>query len=145
MAKTLEPFDVEKKVREGWIHTRMMIEVLAIAKDTAESALRKHADGLDKEKRTLVIRKEFKDTRLVKNPHPNIEVGFSQIVEVELLTADFDSLVYIIMNYAPSSIEILAPAKISIDIGEAQGILTSIAALIHKFAALGIGGVVVKS
>jgi len=137
--------EIEKKLKDGWIHSLMLIHILAITKEAAESALKKHVDALHKENRTLVARKTFLETKLVVKPHPDIPEGYSQVAEVELLTADLDSLMYVVMNYAPSSIEILAPKKLTVDIGEAQGILTSVAALIHRFAAMGIGGVVVRS
>ncbi len=145
MAGTIEPWETEKKVKEGWIHATMMIEVLGITKEAAESALQNHVEPLQREKRTLVVKKAFKETRLVKNPHPNIPEGFSQIAEIEFLARDFDTLVYTVMNYVPSSVEILAPQKITVDMGEAQGILASIASLIHKFASQGIGGVIIRS
>jgi len=59
------------------------------------------------------------------------------------LTQNYDKLIYMVMTYAPSSVEILEPGHIKMDIGEAQGVLNSIAELIHKFAAAGIGGVII--
>lgn len=145
MSQPLPADHVEKKVNDGWIHARMIIEVLAISKEAAESALEKHVQGLRQEKRTRIIKEQFHDSVKVQNPNPNLSEGWSQIVEIEYIAQDFDELVYVVMNYAPSSIELIAPSELNISIGEAQGFLTSLAGMIHKFASMGIGGVVVRS
>jgi hypothetical protein len=136
---------IEKKLKEGWIQTVMMIEVLASTEEAAKSSLEKHVASLEKEKKTLVGRKDFKGIRKIDNPLPNVEVGYSNIVELEVLAENLETLVYLAMNYAPSSIEILRPEKIELDMGEAQGILVSVADMLHKFARQGLGGVVIRS
>ncbi|RLI95981.1 MAG: hypothetical protein DRO99_05155 [Candidatus Aenigmatarchaeota archaeon] len=135
----------ENRLKDGWIKSTMIIEVLAVNKEAAESALKKHVEKIHHEENTMVLHERYHDTREVKNPVPNIESGFSQIVDVDILTRDFDQLVRVVVSYAPSSIEILEPEEIRLDMGEAQGILNSIAELIHKFAAAGLGGVMVSS
>ncbi len=135
----------EKKLKDGWIKSWMMIEVLATNREATESALKKHVEKMEKENKTLIIKKDFQKIEEVENPLPNIEKGYSQVVELEVLTETFDKLMFLTMNYGPSAIEILEPSNINIDMGEAQGILNSIAAMIHKFAAAGIGGVVINS
>ena len=134
---------IEKRLKEGWIHSWMMIEVLAVTEEAARSALEKHIQGMEREKKTMMVKKEFKDIRKIENP--NVPPAYSYLVELELLTEDFDTLVYLAMNYAPSSIEILSPEKIRMDAGEAQGIINSIADMMHKFARSGVGGVVIRS
>lgn len=137
--------EMEKKLKAGWIQTRMMIEVLAVNEDTAKSSLEKHIQQLEKEKKTLLYKKEFKEIKKIENPRPNIPEAFSNIVELELLAADFDTMVYLVMNYGPSATEILAPERLTLDQGEAQGVLNSIADMLHKFAQQGIGGIVIRS
>jgi len=136
---------IEKRLKEGWIQVIMMIEVLAVTEEAARSSLDRHISLLEKEKKALVGRKDFKEITKVENPLPNVAVGYSNIVEVEVLARDFQTLVYLAMNYGPSSIEILRPEKITLDMGEAQGVLVSVADLLHKFASQGIGGVIIKS
>jgi hypothetical protein len=135
----------EKRIREGWIKSTMIIEVLAINREATESALRKHVDKMVEEEDTMILGREFHEVQEVSKPLPNVEKAYSQIVDVDVLTRNFDQLVRLVVSYAPSSIEILEPEKLSIDMGEAQGILNSIAEIIHKFAAAGLGGVMVSS
>lgn len=136
---------VKKRVKEGWLKVSLMIEAMAISKETAESALKKHLEKMEREKNMLIYKKDFKGAEEVEKPLPNIPKGFSQIVDVELVAENFDKLVYIVMNYGPAAIEILEPDNIKIDIGEAQGILNTLAALVHRFAAMGAGGMIVSS
>lgn len=133
----------EKRLNEGWIKSGMIIEVLAITREAAESALRKHIDKMGNEENTMILSEKFHRTLAARRPLPNIDKAYSQIVDVEVLTRNFDQLVRLVVSYGPSSIEILEPERLSIDMGEAQGILNSIAELIHKFAAAGMGGIMV--
>ncbi len=145
MEKEITDEKIAKKMKEGWIKSLMMIEVMAVSKEFAESALKKHIEKMEKEKKTIIYKKDFKETNKVKKPFPNIDVAYSQIVELELITETYEQLVVLAMNYGPSSIEILEPEHIKIDMGEAQGILNSIADVIHKFAARGSGGIIINT
>jgi len=135
----------EKRVKEGWIRTAMMIEVLAVSENASKSALEKHIEKLENEEGVIVYKKNFHPVEKVEKPLPNVETGFSCVAEIEIVAKNFDKLVYIVMNYAPSSIEVLEPEKIVLDEGEAQGILNSIADVLHRFAAAGLGGVLVQT
>lgn len=145
MAEKELPEKIQKKLKEGWIQSWMMIEVLAATKEAAKSALEKHVAMLEKEEKAVVYRKDFKKIDKIKQPFRGIEEAYSNVVELEMVTENYEKLVFLVMNYAPSSIEILNPESIKMDVGEAQGILNSISEMMHKFAAAGLGGVVVKT
>lgn len=132
-------------MRSGGIRSWMMIEVLAVTESAARQALENHLKNMEREKGIIIVKKEFRKPVEVSNPLQNIEKGYSHIVELEAVAKNYESLINIVMNYAPSSIEILEPEKLEMDIGEAQGILNSIADMMHKFARAGIGGVIVKA
>jgi hypothetical protein len=135
----------EKRLNEGWIKSTMIIEVLAINKEAAQAALKNHVEKMEKEDNTMILDRRFHKVQTVKNPLPKIQKAYSQIVDVDVMTRNFDQLVRVVVSYAPSSIEILEPEQLSMDMGEAQGILNSIAEIIHKFAAAGLGGVMVST
>jgi hypothetical protein len=137
--------ETKKRMKSGWIRVGMMIEAMAISKETAESALKKHVEKMEKERGILLSKKDFRGAEEVKKPLPNIEKGYSQVVDIEMLAESFDKLVFITLNYGPSAIEILEPNKITLDFGEAQGILNSLAAIMHTFAAMRGGGVLVST
>ncbi len=136
---------VKKKLKDGWIKSWMMIEVLAVTEEAAKSALEKHVERMEREDKTIVYKKDFKEIQKVESPQPNIKAAYSHVVELEVLTENYDKLVYLVMSYAPSSVEILEPEYIKMDAGEAQGILNSVAEMLHKFAAAGLGGVMINA
>jgi len=142
---SLEPDKVQKKLREGWIKSWMMIEALAVTDAAARASLEGHIRKMGLEKGVIVAKKDFKRTEKVDKPFANIETAYSGVVELEVLTPDYDRLVFLVLNYAPSAIEVLEPKKISMDAGEAQGILNSLAELIHKFVSMTRGGIMVDT
>jgi GTP cyclohydrolase FolE2 len=136
---------VNKKMKEGWIRTTMMVEVMAMSEDAAKTALEKHIAGIDREDGLIKYKTEWGEMRKVEKPFKNVEVAYSYIAEIEFIAQSFDKLVWAVMTFCPSSIEILEPRNIKMDMGDAQGILNSISDIIHRFAAMGIGGVVVRT
>lgn len=137
----------EKKLKEGWIRTWMMIECLAISPDAAKSALETHIRKMGNEKKIIIYKQDFKEMKELEKPlrGKNIEKAYSLVVEIELVSENFETLVFLVMNYGPSALEILEPEKLAMDAGEAQGILNSVSDMVHRFAATGVGGVVVQT
>ena len=136
---------VKKKLKEGWIKSSMIIEVLAINREAAESALKKHIEGMEGEGGTIIYRKDWHEVKEVKQALPGLEKSYATMVELELVTQNYEKLVFLVMNYGPSNVEILEPESIKLDLGQAQGILISVADMLHKFAQMKVGGIVVKS
>ncbi len=135
---------IEKKMKNGWIKSWMMIEVLAVSEDTARSSLEKHIGKMESEKNVIIYGKKFGDIEKQENPLPNVAAGYSYVTEFEILTENLDRLMTIVMNYGPSSVEILEPNELKIPLGEAQGILNSVSSMMHKFASQA-GGVIISS
>ena len=139
----------DKKInKDGWIRATMMVEILAVTEEAAKHALEKHVEGLSKEKQVMLYKKDFSELTKLQNPlprNPNIKEAFSQVVDLECAVQRYEDLIQIVMHYGPSSMEILEPGKIKLELGEAQGIMNSLADMIHKFVAAGVGGVVIKA
>ena len=132
-----------EKSKDGWIRTRLMFEVLGINEAVSKAAIDKLIERLDKEDpRVDVYKKEFGEVKKIDKPLPNVKEAFSVICDIELVSKNLDNLSQIVMEYGPSTIEILEPSHIDIPVGEAQGILNSISRLVHQFAASGAGGLV---
>ena len=134
--------EADEKVKEGWLRSLMMFEVLAVNEKVTKESLESLMNRLDEDNMIKMYKKEFGEIKKVEKPMKNIEVGYSLTCEVELISRNFDNLVQVVMQYGPASIEILDPKKIGLDAGEAQGILNSISLLIHQFAAARAGGIV---
>jgi hypothetical protein len=134
----------KRKLKDGWIRSWMMIEAMAINEDAVKTALDKHIKNLRDEKNITILKVADGEMKKVDTPFPNIKEAYSKVVELDVLTNNYDTLLYIVMNYGPSAVEIMEPEKLVLSQGEAQGILNSLAALVHRFASMS-GGLMVSA
>jgi len=132
---------IKKKMKEGWIKSTMFIEALALNEKDAKEALEEHLEKMKKEDKTIIYKIDFKGIKELKNPVYGLEVGYSNIVEIGLITESLDKLVFLAMNYGPTNIEIIEPPNLNISAGEVQGIVNSVADMIHKFVTVKMGGI----
>ncbi|OYT42918.1 MAG: hypothetical protein B6U88_02465 [Candidatus Aenigmarchaeota archaeon ex4484_56] len=133
---------LEELKSKKWIDTTMIFEVLGTNREIVEKSLKEHIKNLEKIKTCFVYKKEYSDITKVEKPLRNIDEGYSQIVEVNCMIKDLKTLTIISISYGPSSIEILEPDKIELSAGEAQDILNMVSGVVHKFAEVGLGGIV---
>ncbi|MBN2331079.1 MAG: hypothetical protein JXC85_04635 [Candidatus Aenigmarchaeota archaeon] len=136
---------VRKRLKDGWLKAWIAVEVVAITPDAADSSLRKHMEKIGREEFCLMYKQEFKEPQKIPHPFERGKDAYSQVVEAEIVARRFEDLLFLVMNYAPSSIEILEPSEIRLKLGEAQGVLNSISELIHKFAMSHAGGVMIDA
>lgn len=134
--------DADERVKEGWLRSWMMFEVLAVNEKASRESLDSLMKRLEDDNRVSMYKKEFGEVRKVEKPMKDVDVGYSLTCEVELISKKFDNLVQVVTQYGPASIEVLDPKKIGLDAGEAQGILNSISQMMHQFAAARAGGIV---
>ena len=96
----------DKRVKEGWIRASFMIEVLAVNEETAKTALENHIKFLDKEKKTLLYKTDYKGIKKVENPRPDIKEG-AQTQEgnaeehLQKLLQHTRELLYFIVSFSP--------------------------------------------
>jgi hypothetical protein len=140
----MEEYEIEKKIKDGWIKAWFAIEVMASSKELTENALKNHIEKMSKAKDLLILEKKFLDIEKVEF-EDKIKEAYSQVAEVTLLVKDLLSLIVAIVLYGPSAIEILEPKEKKIKIDEIQNIANFIAGLMHQFAQAGLGGIVIKT
>ncbi len=132
--------EIKEKVKKGWIKVLMSFEVLGNSEEIVKSALEDHIKKFENDPRVEVYRKNFESVEKIEEGK---NILFSQICETEFLTRNFEDLINLVLFYGPSSCEILAPERIEIPIGEAQNILNTLGALMHRLTEI-TGGIVVK-
>ncbi len=146
MAKTNE--EEQKLLEKGWIKTWLLFEVVAVKKEVAESALREHIGKIKKEHALKVFDENFTTTEPVEPAEQfraqGITETWSQIAEIIVFAKDFEALMNMVVTYAPTAVEILAPSKITIDMRSAQNALATVADMMHKYAAAGLGGMMIS-
>ena len=136
---------VDKKLRDGWIRSSMMIEVLGTTEKAANLGLDQHMKKMEKEDKCIIYNRNLSEIQKAKHPHPKVKLGYSKVIEFEIVTEDFETLIYLVMAYGPSSVEIHEPEKINMHFGEAQSIVNSLAEMIHRYAAAGLGGIMINA
>ena len=132
--------EADEKVKQGWIRTAMIFEVIGVNEDVTKNALKELMEKLDRDKRVAMYKRDFSDVAKVENPTKTIKQGFSQVCEIDLAVKNLESLLEITMGYGPSGVEILEPKTLQVPLGEAQSIVSTLSQLIHRFAAAGPGG-----
>ena len=141
----LEKEEIKEKIENGWVKAQMWFEVLTSTKELAESTLTDHIKSLQNMKNTHILSEKFEETIEMKNPPREIKQAFSRIVQVEILTKDIETLLFAVIYFAPSGVEILEPKELTIGIDTIQSIMNSIADVMHKLAAGGAGGIVIAT
>ncbi len=145
MEKTIE--DEKNLLEKGWIKAWMLFEVVAVKKEVAENALLEHVKKIKKEPALRVMSENFTSTDLIEPAEQlkahGIKETWSQLAELIIFAKDFEALMNMAVTYAPTAIEIQGPSKITIDMRSAQNALATVTDMMHKFAAAGIGGMMI--
>ena len=136
---------VKDKLEQGWIKSSMWFEVMTSDKETAESTLKDHIKSMQKLKNTYILTERFEEAVEVKNPPGKLKEAFSKVAQVELLSKNVETLLFAVIYFAPSGIEILEPKELTIGLETIQVIMNSVADVMHKLAAGGAGGVVISA
>lgn len=136
----LEKEEIGEKIEKGWIRSRVWFEVLAVKKEIALSSLKTHLEKLGKQDGIRIISEKLEEAKSVEKPMSNVDEGFSQAAEVELLSDSVETLLSVVIFFVPSAVEILEPKKLTVEDRSVQVIMNSVADLIHRYAAREIGG-----
>lgn len=139
----IEKPEADELVEKGYIRVWAAFEVLASREDVSKVSLENHIKKLEDDERVKMYKKQFSDIKRVDKPFKNLSVGYSYICETEFVVKNFEDLVKLVVEYGPSSIEILEPIRIDMNLTQAQNVLNFISTMMHKFAAAGIGGILI--
>jgi hypothetical protein len=55
---------------------------------------------------------------------------------VDLSVPEFSDIVYLIVQYGPSSVELIEPEKVELDLSQTQTVLNEIASAVHYYVSL---------
>ncbi len=135
-------------VKKGWVKVNMWFEVLAAKKDVAKKTLKEHIAKIKRMEGVRIAKEKYEKVEEVKDVPPKFKMkgitkAYSQIAEVLMFVDSVEKLLFIIMVFGPSGIEILEPKEFHLDLATMQIIMNSVADMMHRFAASGAGGVVI--
>jgi len=128
---------------KGWLKVELWFEVMATTKELTESALKQHIAKLKKQEGVLVLEEKYEEILPAKNLPKGIREAYTQAGKVVALVKNVEILLHVVIFFAPSAVEVLEPSQMKITANTVQVIMNSVADLLHRFAAQGVGGVVI--
>lgn len=138
----------QELLAKGWIKAWAIFEVQAAVKDVAKTALEAHISKIKSEKALKVVEEKESETEEIDAPESlhqhGIKMLWSRTHEMVVFAKDVEALTNMVINYGPSAIEVLGPEKLTLKMGELQGALASVSDMMHKYAAAGIGGMLIS-
>lgn len=138
---------LQEKLEKGWIHARMFFEVMGASEDVVKSAMRDHLGKVRKMENIKIVVENVQAAEKVEEPPKKFEGKevYSQIAEVELVVSSLENLLYSVLFFGPSSIEIIEPKEMVVKFESAQAMVNAVAEMMHKYAAAGAGGIVINT
>ncbi len=118
----------EKLELGKWINAYFLIEVQGNDKEHVKKALEELMNKFKKEAGVDSYEEKYSEIRELKDKH------YAYHIETKFLAKDFNVLVHLALLYSPSVVEIYAPEKIILPIGDAQNILIDIANIVTSLA-----------
>lgn len=142
----MSAISVEEHLDKGWVHARMFFEVMAATAEVASGSLKEHVAKIKKMDNMKIVQERYEEPMKVENPPKNFKEGvaYSQFVEVEVLVSSLENLIYSVIFFGPSSVEIISPKEMKIGFESAQAMANSVAEMMHTYAAKGAGGIVIS-
>ncbi|MFB6158413.1 MAG: hypothetical protein ABEJ95_01995 [Candidatus Nanohalobium sp.] len=122
----------------------MVFEAVAATEEGAEESLSDHLEKLESEEDVEITESNVDETNRVDDPHPDLDEGFSKVAECRLEVEGFDKAISLTFNYGPTYVQVEGPEKYEMDLKEGQESLQNVANMIHKYAQMGLGGVLVS-
>ena len=111
------------------IRVRAIIELKAIEKTLLKKHMSKIREALEKEKTFTIYSVE--EAEIVEDSDGEM---FSSFIELNLSVKDFPAMIRLLFYYAPSSIEVIKPAKIEMSQYEFQEGLIGLSDIFQKYA-----------
>ncbi len=136
---------LNEKLQKGWLHAKMFFEVMGGSEEVTRSALNEHMEKIKKMENLKIVSESFGEVLKVESPPRKLKEAYSQIAEVEIVVSSLENLLYAVMFFGPSSIEVIEPKEFKVNIDSAQSMANAVAELMHRYAAGGAGGIVIST
>jgi uncharacterized ferredoxin-like protein len=123
----------------------MVFESVATSKQESVESIADHIDALENEKPVELVSRDEDEVEKMKDPHPDIEEGFSKVIEVNAEIEGIDSAIRIINDYGPTYIQVTGPDTLEVSLEQSQKALQKVASTMQQYAQMGAGGVLMSS
>jgi hypothetical protein len=122
----------------------MVFEALSPREEDVQDSLDEHLEKLRSEEGLEVTSVEMEDVEKMEDPHPELDEGYSQVVEVQADVETFTRAIKTVINYGPTYVQIEGPESFEMDISDMQNSLQEVANTVHQYAQMGVGGVLLS-
>jgi len=122
--------NINEKLEKGYIHTRVIIEVLGKPKDYVENALKIFVQKIKGDQDLEVLNEDYGDAT------EHEQNTWTTFVELEMLMKDTLTMIGFCFDYMPASIEILAPENIKFKSQEFSRIINDLQGKLHHLDAM---------
>ena len=116
--------DIKEKLEQGYIHSKVIIEILGKPKEYVESSIKKYVETIKQDKNIEILQEEFA-------PAEQQEDMWASFVELETLMVNIPTLIGFCFDYMPSSVEIIAPEELKLKNKEISNFLNDLQAKLH--------------
>lgn len=123
----------------------MVFEAIGKTREDIEESLDDHVRQLESEEYVTLVEKDVGDAEEMEDPHPDIDKGYSKVVEAIVEVERFTHAVKLTINYGPTYIQLESPEKWEMDLKDGQESLQEVANTMHQYAQMGPGGVIISS
>jgi hypothetical protein len=126
---------IKEKISKGYLKVHLIFEVVGKPAEFIDETIQKLVTELEKEKGVEVLEKKI---GTAKPYEIKTETGektdlFSAFAETEVIIENLKRLITILFDYMPSSIEVIDPEDIKMNIQDANLILNELAIKLHKY------------
>ena len=107
--------NVKEKVEEGWILTRLILEMVGKPAQHVKEQMELRIEALKKADKVMVVSDQVAELKKVEpgnETRGQVKEVWVTFAELEVLVKDLATLVYICFDYMPSSVEILEPSNL---------------------------------
>lgn len=121
--------EIKEKIEKGAVHAVFIIEMAGRPAEHVEKTLKDFVDFFTKQKGIDIINKVFHE------PHP-VENLFSCFVEIEFIAENLSKLLNLIFEFMPSSVEIIEPEHLKVNIADANAFVNDLTTRLHHYDAI---------
>ena len=120
---------------EGDYVIRLVIEASGKQPEAVEKEMDKLEESL-KQEPYKILDYERAETQTEELEDEDEEKSASTFIETKVTVPEFTDVLYLVMNYGPSSVEVLEPEKMELTMNELQGALNDLASAVQYYTGL---------
>jgi len=121
---------IEEKLNQGWLHCFIIIEIAGKPANYVTKVFDGVLKNLAKEKGIEIVKKKVHKAKKIEIEKNAV---FSTFAEIEMLVMNMKKLIDITFDYMPSSVEIVAPLTLKLELNDVNGLINDLAARLHRY------------